>query len=365
MIIVKQSWWNIEDILSPADGKIYRKVIDLYTDEQFQYVYLPNFFLSLKIRDKLSGDFLPFVDVTDDVPIEFNPNKEVIMALNLGNLNKYSKVIERIDGTNFDLYHVRFEIEYIDPCPFFEKKWDLNFQTRFWKFWNINIKYIIITIKKFFKFPVKNKIDKISCKDYQISPIKLSGRPGYESGLISSGPTQPEFTIIVPRGMRLICDYKSTKLSILNSNANDEKLHIGKPHAVSIDGKESYNIAADRLDRDIVNKLKKEYSELKLHYKVINKHKFYLIPLFGLVLILIGCEGLNYISNNANVQQNSFVSFIFSYIIIQISFLTLYLTLRRDNYEIPFNSLIIPSIIISIILFVICLYSSFKLILTQ
>jgi len=31
MILIKQSYLNIEDLLSPADAKIYQKITDFYT----------------------------------------------------------------------------------------------------------------------------------------------------------------------------------------------------------------------------------------------------------------------------------------------------------------------------------------------
>lgn len=340
MILIKQSWWNIEDLLSPADGKIYRKVTDFYTNEQILYVYLTDNFYALKVKDKSSGKYLPFVEVTDDVLSQFVPENTIIMAVNLGDLTRYNSITERIEGIIYDLYHVRLEIEYLDPCSYFEKRWDLDLQDRFWRFWN----------------SLRHSDIDFNCKDYQISPINLFGRPGYESRLISSGPAQPEFTITVPRGMRLINDFSSTELFLLNPNL---KLNIGKPHVTRKDGQESYNIVADKTYDEVKQRLKEENIQSDLSYKVVNKHKFYLIPLFALVLIYMGYKGLNFIfsvNGVSNNNNNSLFTFLFTYLILQISYLTLYLTLRRDNYEIPFNFLVIPSILISTLLLVVCFY---------
>ena len=212
-----------------------------------------------------------------------------------------------------------------------------RFQDCIWRYWN----------------NLRNKNIAPQCKDYQISPFKIWGRPGYESTLISSGPAQPEFTVIVPRGMTLINDFNSTKLTILP----DYDLGIGKPYVTRNDGKECYNIIADESYKDAKDELGEESIELLLSYKVVNKHKFYLIPIFAFVLVYMGYKGLKFVLNSNSLNNdNSIFTFLFTYLILQISYLTLYLTLRRDNYEIPFNFLIIPSIIFSTVLLIACFY---------
>jgi hypothetical protein len=332
-----QSWWKIEDVLSPSNAKIYRRVIDLHTDEAIQYISLMDRFLGLKVLNKLDNNYLVFLDVTEEVPKKYVENNEIIMAVNLGDLSKYPSA-GKVSGTK--LYHVRIEIEYVDPCPFFEKRWDLDIQSRFLKFWN--------------SFIFKRDTN-YSCNDKQISEFHLSNfvkRPGYETSFISSGPSQPEFTLIAPRGMRIVNDYKSTKLMVVNDN---ERIKLGKANVMRLDGKESYNLLSNKKSYD-KNRLalETESLELKLSYIVVNKHKFYLIPLLSWILIYIGYEGFNICHSQVTSTQSPLLSFIFTYIILQISFLTLYLTLRRENYEIPFNSTIIPSILISILVFIAC-----------
>ncbi|AUB59805.1 hypothetical protein BK009_03405 [Methanobacterium subterraneum] len=336
MILIKQSYLNIEDLLSPADAKIYQKITDFYTDEDILYVYLINRFVNLKIKDRNSGTSLPFIDVTESIPAKYVQDETIVIAVNLDPLNRFPSVKETVEGEKQDLHHVQIEIEYIDPCPFFEKRWDLNIQTRILEKWD--------------SFRNKNSI--ITCKDYQVSPISLWRRPGYQSRVIAEGPTQPVFNVIVPRGMRLINDFTSTKLGILTLE-DENKLKIGKPHVVRMDGKESYNIVLNKKSyTNILNDLNEESVELELSYKVVNKHKFYLIPLFGFLLLFIGYEGFNFVKNSNSGTVNLIFSFLFTYLILQVSYLTLYLSLRRENYEIPFNSIIIPSIIFSVFLLI-------------
>ncbi len=327
-------------MLSPADAKIYQKITDFYTDEETLYVYLINRFVNLKIKDRISGSSLPFIEVTESIPAEFVPDETIVIAVNLDPLNRYPSVEETVDGKKHDLFHVQIQIEYIDPCPFFEKRWDLNIQTRILEKWD----------------SLRNKNSIITCKDYQVSTISLWGRPGYQSRVIAEGPSQPIFNVVVPRGMRLINDFTSTKLSILTFE-NKNNLKIGKPHVVRIDGKENYNIVLNKKPyNDILNDLNEESVELELSYKVVNKHKFYLIPLFGFLLLYIGYEGFNFVRHCDSSTNNPIFSFLFTYLILQVSYLTLYLSLRRENYEIPFNALIIPSIIISVILLMACFF---------
>ena len=131
MILIKQSWWNIEDLLSPANGKVYRKVTDFYTNEQILYIFLKDNFLALKVKDKTSENYLPFVEVTDEVDPGLIHDNNIVMAVNLGNLNNYPSIQEKIEDILYDLHHIRLEIEYLDPCPFFEKRWDLDFKIVF------------------------------------------------------------------------------------------------------------------------------------------------------------------------------------------------------------------------------------------
>lgn len=340
MILIKQSYLNIEDLLSPADAKIYQKITDFYTDEDILYIYLINRFVNLKIKNRNLGTSLPFIDVTESIPAKYVPDETIVIAVNLDPLNRYPSVEETVDGKKQGLHHVQIEIEYIDPCPFFEKRWDLNIQTRILEKWD--------------SFRNKNSI--ITCKDYQVSPISLWGRPGYQSRVIAEGPSQPVFNVVVPRGMRLINDFTSTKLNILTLE-DENKLKIGKPHVVKVDGKESYNIVLNKKSyTDILNDLNEESVELELSYKVVNKHKFYLIPLFGFLLLYIGYEGFNFVNHSNLGTENPIFSFLFTYLILQVSYLTLYLSLRRENYEIPFNALIIPSIIISVFLLITCFF---------
>ncbi|PKL67675.1 MAG: hypothetical protein CVV28_05250 [Methanobacteriales archaeon HGW-Methanobacteriales-1] len=339
MIELKQSWWHIEDLLSPASGKIYRKVMDFHTDERYLRINLINNFLSLKVKNKTNDNYFSFLDITAYEDLRDNPNN-ILMEVNLGDLSSFP-VAKRVMPGHY-LYHVRIEIEYLDPCPFFEKRFVFDIESRILNFWNSKIR----------KF-------NISCKDYQISPIKLLGRPGYENIILAEGPTQPEFSITVPKGMRLINDFTSTKLFMLYSGEFTE-VNAGKAHVTRVDGKESYNFLSDEISielKKLINKKDVSTEDLKmlLSYKVINKHKFYFLPFLAWLMAYIGYKGLQLVLS-AQEPSPSPYNFLFTYIIIQISFLTFYLSLRRENYEIPFNSTILPAIILSFAFLSLCFY---------
>jgi hypothetical protein len=51
------------------------------------YIYLINRFVNLKIKDKNSGTFLPFIDVTESVPSKYVPEDTIIIAVNLDPLS--------------------------------------------------------------------------------------------------------------------------------------------------------------------------------------------------------------------------------------------------------------------------------------
>lgn len=343
MILIQQSWWHIEDVLSPSNGKIYRKVIDFYTDENIIPIFLPNWFLSLKVLDKTSGHYLPFIEITYNFPKEEIPPNNVVMGVKLGDLSRFPSSMEFIDNQFYLMYHVRLEIEYMDPCPSFKKIFDFDFQEGFLIF----NKTFLNKLNKFFNFFVKtdifkNKPEMNICKKNQISSINLWKRPGFKSVIYCAGPLQPEYTIIVPRGMRLINDSKNIDLSISTKEENT-KINFGKAHVLKTDGRESYNILAFEAF-EIIKNLQTDNWQLKLSYNAVNKHKFYLIPIFAFLLLGIGLYV--WLVNIQEVQ--TLISFLFTYIIVQTSYFTLYLTLRRDNYEIPFNSIIIPIILLSI-----------------
>jgi len=134
---IYQAWWHLEDCISPSDGKIYRQVLDIYTDEEIILIKLNKNFVRLKIKSKYNGHELPFVACKDG-----------FVRVNVGEPSIWPT-------TELDTKHVKFEVEYIDTNPQFDR------------------------FPKFFRLF------------------------GYENTFSIDGFTQPEFSITLPKGLKL------------------------------------------------------------------------------------------------------------------------------------------------------------------
>lgn len=299
MFKIIQNWWHIENKRYPSDSIVFRDVTDIYTDEQFIYYQITDYFVQLKIRSRFKNQELNFFQ------------RGNFIQINLGNL-KTDWPPSPIDNDN--IRHVRLEIQYIDIRPVFEDS-------------------------KFFDF---------------------IPRLGYENTYTVNGITQPEFSITVPLGMKLRKKgkniqlllkikkgknihifYKGEKgknikllLKIKIKNIEDLRLYYEDINIDHVDGKNTYNFL---IRDDSYNKIRlapiENIEKIKVYYNVTNQFKFWIFPAFPVLMTLFGIGAYLFYGNYAHDDMVTSLT----YIVIFITFLTFYLTLIKDGYEIPWN----------------------------
>ena len=195
-----------------------------------------------------------------------------------------------------------------------------------------------------FKCENKNKRIEEDFRDYKHVKISISyhTRPdfekkqnlshGYKTNFKSIYLSHPEFHINLQKGMKLNKDSINFRIYFKNQengeygfdfNIKNKLLHIQKEI-----GKNKYIL---NLDSKIFNKLneKSKFIELILNYEVENQSKFLLMPFFMLFVWLLSF-----------MEAVSPQLLGFPYVMI-LTALIVYLNLIRDNYEIPYNKLVI------------------------
>jgi hypothetical protein len=182
---------------------------------------------------------------------------------------------------------------------------------------------------------------------------------GYKSSFRIDGFTQPEFSITIPRGMKLVSKGNNTKIRMnwipkVKKHGKKQKKII-KPlkfhdtiYINQEDGKRTYNFLIDSQSYDKIIETPNKYNlSFGIQYRVINQFRFLLIPGIAILLIFLGILEFNNALNSLNIKPiNNTGSFTvqLTYIVILISFTTFYLNLLRERYEIPFNNFIMVSI---------------------
>lgn len=290
---IYQAWWHLEDCVSPSDGKIYRQVLDIYTDEKVILVKLDKNFVRLKIKSKYHGQELPFVAGEDG-----------FVRVNVGKPSIWPTVTPLIQ-------HVKFEVEYIDTDPQFE---------RFPKF------------------------------------LRLFG---YENTYSIEGFTQPEFSITLPKGLKLRHEglkfwepYWINMMFIKTDKKTHEKqrdiFEFYPAYISQENGNKTYNFLIESESYKKLSDTDPEDYEVsfEINYATTNEWKYFTVTAFSFILpaiILID------VGNDIFNIGDPFVSL--TYIVILISFSTFYLTLHKEGYEIPWNTWVMWSIPISGMLF--------------
>lgn len=274
MFRIIQTWWHIENRTHPSNSIVLTEVTDIYTNEPFIYYHIDEYFVGLTVKNQYTNHDLVFVQRKDFIQI------------NLGNLKKdWPKSILSDDTVR----HVKVKIKYTDMNPAFEDS-----------------------------FP----------------------RLGYNNTYTVNGIAQPEFRITVPLGMKLKNKGKDIRLLLKKANGEFFKLHYASVDTEQVNGKLTYNILLrDNSFKKITEIPDTEASkvEIKVNYSVINQNRYKVFLIIPLLLLIFGF--LEYIW--APVVYSKFPDiFIASltYVIIFITFITFYIGLIKDGYEIPWNT---------------------------
>lgn len=344
-MILKLSWWHLKDEFTPSKGRHVRHVFDFFSKSSIITYTIPFDFVRLKLWARNQNN-------NEVVFLESNEELEegTRIFINLGVLEKYPDAfdISRSDEECGDYYHVKMELEYVETRPIFDQRFSF--------------------IQKISKM-VKNE-DSIDgarllndFKDYKISKPFLSG---YRALFFVLMPSQPEFSLTIPRGMKL--KLKSPRLSVFDLVSGEEDfpendLNFSATYVSKTDGQEVYNINILPEDwkthYDIINS---QNVLIKIQYAVVNKNKFFFIPSIAVALAIVGIFAVlaSYGSlsldlstkdpillvNNTMMINNLF-SIALAEIIILLSFSFAYFNLRKSGYELPFNNLITPLILLS------------------
>lgn len=336
--LLKQSWWHIEDEIEPADGRLVIRVQDVYIDkEEFTknnsfYVYLGPYFVGFKARNKNSGTELSFIAI---YPNSNNEGVEAEIKINLGSLQDWPEV----KGEN--CLHIKIEYEYLNFWPSFEKR----------STYYPGAKIPIETNNFSENSEVENDSSEKLVKelDYKIQlpselfdRIKLIILPGYNGQFDMPGDSQGEISITVPLGMKILYGGKSTEITFYEGNIVPEtdqvEMSYRKPHITYYNDKLKYHYIIDEISFDYVLDVINTNSNTNflITYTVINDSKFFLIPILAIIVfssvLFVDWTSLNW----------------FYFIVILLSLTTLYLTLRKDKYQIPFNKLVVTLIVLSV-----------------
>ena len=120
VVIVKQTWWHIEEIYYPSYARTFRQVMDIFTDDEQIIITRDDSFVGLKVWARNSSNReIPFID------IDKNNSGDLLLILNpLISFPLITKDIKEHFPTklpeiemNPKLHYVKLEIEYISIEP--------------------------------------------------------------------------------------------------------------------------------------------------------------------------------------------------------------------------------------------------------
>jgi len=318
-IKLKQSWWHIEDEIEPSDGRLVFRVQDFYIKkdhfEKDNSLDIPMgpYFVGFKVRNKSSGHELSFIS-------DYSDENRAGIRVNLGSHSDWPPVPDT------DYFHVKTQYEYIDFWPIFEKRAGILLGTRIPANMGDDKEFEVL-------WPKSKK-----------NLIYLLFVPGYNGQFTMPGDSQGEISITVPLGMHIKA--KGTKTEIIfyegpvDKKTKQVKMSYREPHITDYNKKLKYHYIIDEKSYKHVIKVIKDNPGLAtffhIRYNVKNDIKFYLIFIFSLIFIslIMAIDWKN---------QNWFY-----FIIIFLSFLTLYITLRKEKYQIPFNNFILVTLMVSV-----------------
>jgi len=308
MLEIYQAWWHVEDHIDPSDGRQFRQVMDFYTDEKKLLIKLDKNFVKLKIRSRyLTKELL------------FSVEENGYFRVNLGDLSDWPEKTSNNDQKNSKIYHVKLEVDYTDIEPHIERYPAI---------------FVYPDIFRLLGYGTTYKID---------------------------GFTEPEFSITLPKGMNLRKTgiklrhrpYDANIIFIKKHKKNKKEtkqlLDFHSPYIDQEDGKKTYNfLITQKSHNEILNTNSDDYDvKFKVGYSTINEYKYFTVTIFAFLLpFLILLDIFTNIINFGTPIIN------LTYVVVLISFSTLYLTLHREGYEIPLNKWIMIAIPFTVFLFV-------------
>lgn len=309
---IEQTWWHIEDHLKPSKGRTVRQVMDIYTKNNCFDIPLGDFYF---VSLKIKSRYTN----NELLYIEHDNKAEVNL-----DLEKWPKSKEK------HLSHVKIEAKYTILYPDF----------------------------------------KMHLKDF------IRHRIIYKGGFEIEDFIQPEFYIIVPKGLKILADGQNIDLLFYVKPKLNEKLisqvedlplekDIERTYEESEDGTKKekkdeirynfdLNLEGPYIDQNnnrnrhnyVINN--EEYSILKtldldeksnvgfeILYKVGFDNKFYLIPIVSYIIIFTASIRIGMVLSGLNGE----ISLLIPYLVVIVSFSGFLLKFHEDNYTLPGNYL--------------------------
>lgn len=288
-----QTWWHVENQISPSDGFIVREVRDVVTCDNYINLKLPEEFVGLKVKGRNIGKELPFLET-----------KKGFYIL-LGNLNQYHH-------NENNKAHIRYEVKYTINKPNFDRFWlHLGFKSEF------------------------NILEFIHPEFYLILPAGMKIR---EMNFLKSYLTNKISDSVFEFFSKKKEDYNKKSRIALNLYKNgDKKFHkklkIESPYISNIGHKKKYSVIITKKSYDKIQKYKNEEGlRFEISYEVISELKFTLFPIMGVVFLIFVASRIADLlyHNSGNIDV------VLSYLIVIVAFVTLYFTHIQEGYNIPF-----------------------------
>lgn len=311
---IKQTWWHIQDQLSPTPGRLIRQVMDLYTDQNSFGVPLGDFnFVKLKVKNRNNGNELSFLE------------DENRIMVNLGDIKEWPKAK---GCTNYKVRHVKLEIEYtlLNP-PFNKHSWLDLLKERVIYTGSFEIKELIqpefyITLPKGLRLKDKgNSLKMILGIKFEDDNLKKE---------------------MDKSGLKLLYSSESKKITLYD-------IKFETPYIDKKGKKESYSYLVNTENYKILKKYNKPLKNSKVifgfHYKVTYDRKLFgtLVGLGILVTTIVAARIFYLIFNGGDG------SFSLPFLIVLISYIALILKYHDEEYNLPIFKIIIIMAIIFVI----------------
>lgn len=293
-----------------------RQVMDIYTmDDKIDINFAGTEIFGLQIIGRNVGQELGFI------------HEGKLIKVNISNLNWPNEI--RSNSKNSLKKHVKMEIKF---------------------FMNLGFRK---TISNWLKFVLL--IKKWGSLYAYLGEFEIKGK--IENGWI----IRPEFSVKLPLGLKMLkhdelnltvnryypkgsrTNCKRIYPYIIQCDITDPyvesiEINLKEPDVTRVDGKRLYTFVIDDKEyNDLLLKTREEDCSLLYHgeYNVVHENRFIWIPIFGIILvpfvIIVAIQSI--LGNNGSISQATVIVAVLSYFI-------LFLTLKREEYELPLEKVV-------------------------
>ncbi|WP_321422892.1 hypothetical protein [uncultured Methanobacterium sp.] len=177
---------------------------------------------------------------------------------------------------------------------------------------------------------------KLDVKFVLVNPEFKLGRfnRGYEGIVKFTESEEMELHIKLPLGMKMFKNGKVSEIKLSKDNNESKSISITTSNILDKDRRRRYDflIKSDHL-KSILNSDNPE-ELIKLNYSVINEREYYVITVIGLGLFVFALFRM------VNML-NGHIEFDIRYLAAAVAFISLYITILREKYELPFRKVLV------------------------